>query len=99
MGYGPVANGKQKPVTPWKGSWAQQQQQARVAPPTTCDETGKYPEIVGYEWSSSVDASDARPSDSGTAVDSSADPVPVVRGVPGWLVQAVEATSARKRAA
>lgn len=22
MGYGPVINGKQMPITPWKGSWA-----------------------------------------------------------------------------
>lgn len=22
MGYGPIHNGKQKPITPWKGSWA-----------------------------------------------------------------------------
>ena len=22
MGYGPVINGKQRPITPWKGSWA-----------------------------------------------------------------------------
>lgn len=63
------------------------------------DETGKYPEIVGYEWSASVDASDARSSDSGVAVDTRTDAVPVVRGVPGWLLQAVEATSTRKRAA
>ncbi len=26
MGYGPIVNGKQKPITPWEGSWAQQQQ-------------------------------------------------------------------------
>lgn len=24
MGYGPVVNGKHKPITPWLGSWAQQ---------------------------------------------------------------------------
>ncbi|HET9980592.1 MAG TPA: helicase-related protein, partial [Ktedonobacterales bacterium] len=65
----------------------------------TVDETGKYPEILAHEFPSSVDTSDARPSDSGSAVDSSADAVRSVRGVPGWLVQAVEATSARKRAA
>ena len=22
MGYGPVVNGKQMPITPWEGSWA-----------------------------------------------------------------------------
>lgn len=22
MGYGPVVNGKQQPITPWEGSWA-----------------------------------------------------------------------------
>jgi hypothetical protein len=26
MGYGPVVNGKQTPITPWRGSWAQQMQ-------------------------------------------------------------------------
>ena len=29
MGYGPIVNGKQQPITPWKGSWAEQQQQRR----------------------------------------------------------------------
>lgn len=38
MGYGPVTNGKQKPITPWKGSWAEQEQarrEGRPAPPLT----------------------------------------------------------------
>jgi hypothetical protein len=29
MGYGPVKNGKQKPITPYKGSWAEQMEKAR----------------------------------------------------------------------
>jgi DNA repair protein RadD len=66
----------------------------------TVDETGKYPEIVGYEFAAtSVDASDARSRDRSLAQGASTDAVPVVRGVPGWLLQAVEATSTRKRAA
>lgn len=32
MGYGPVVNGKQMPITPWQGSWAQQQAQRRLDP-------------------------------------------------------------------
>ena len=28
-GRGPVVNGKQKPITPWKGSWAQQEEERR----------------------------------------------------------------------
>lgn len=32
MGYGPVVNGKQKPITPWKGSWAQLEQAKRELP-------------------------------------------------------------------
>lgn len=28
-GYGPVKNGKQKPITPWKGSWAQQEEERK----------------------------------------------------------------------
>lgn len=30
MGYGPVTNGKQTPITPWLGSWAQQQEVRRA---------------------------------------------------------------------
>lgn len=26
MGYGPTKNGKQTPITPWKGSWAAEEQ-------------------------------------------------------------------------
>ena len=29
MGYGPTKNGKQKPITPWQGSWAEQQQRSQ----------------------------------------------------------------------
>jgi hypothetical protein len=33
MGYGPVINGKQRPITPWMGSWAQQEQARREGKP------------------------------------------------------------------
>ena len=33
MGYGLVKNGKQQPITPWKGSWAEQEQQRRESTP------------------------------------------------------------------
>lgn len=36
MGYGPVINGKQMPITPWKGSWAEQEQAKKAQVPTTC---------------------------------------------------------------
>lgn len=29
MGYGPVVNGKQKPITPYKGSWAEEMEKKR----------------------------------------------------------------------
>jgi len=29
MGYGPVINGKQHPITPWAGSWVQLEQAHR----------------------------------------------------------------------
>lgn len=32
MGYGPVINGRQRPISPWQGSWAQQQQQGARNP-------------------------------------------------------------------
>ncbi|UUZ75474.1 hypothetical protein LP414_27550 [Polaromonas sp. P1(28)-13] len=33
MGYGPVTpGGKQLPITPWKGSWAQEQEERRLNP-------------------------------------------------------------------
>ena len=35
MGYGPVVNGKQMPITPWKGSWAATVNNPRPNPPTT----------------------------------------------------------------
>jgi hypothetical protein len=33
MGYGPVVNGKQLPITKWKGSWAHQEFQKRCEAP------------------------------------------------------------------
>lgn len=33
MGYGPIINGKQMPITPWKGSWAEQEQRRREGKP------------------------------------------------------------------
>lgn len=30
MGYGPIVNGKQTPITPWVGSWAWEQEQRRL---------------------------------------------------------------------
>lgn len=30
MGYGPVINGKQHPITPYKGSWAYDMEQRRL---------------------------------------------------------------------
>lgn len=30
MGYGPIVNGKQQPITPWKGSWAESMDRTRV---------------------------------------------------------------------
>jgi len=32
MSYGPCINGKQMPITLWKGSWAQQQEKRGLAP-------------------------------------------------------------------
>jgi hypothetical protein len=32
MGYGPVVGGKQLPISNWKGSWAQQEQEKRLNP-------------------------------------------------------------------
>jgi hypothetical protein len=29
MGYGPVKNGKHRPITPYEGSWAWQQKQKK----------------------------------------------------------------------
>lgn len=34
MGYGPIINGKQTPITPWRGSWAYCRQIARAGEPT-----------------------------------------------------------------
>ncbi|MGJ7546499.1 hypothetical protein [Variovorax sp. LT1R16] len=34
MGYGPFTNGKQTPITPWKGSWAEQEQARREGTPS-----------------------------------------------------------------
>lgn len=33
MGYGPITNGRQMPITPWKGSWAEQEQARREGKP------------------------------------------------------------------
>jgi hypothetical protein len=33
MGYGPIVNGKQTPITPWKGSWAEQEERKRAGKP------------------------------------------------------------------
>lgn len=38
MGYGPIVNGKQQPITPYKGSWAWEQEQKRL---------GQWP--IGYK--------------------------------------------------
>ena len=57
----------------------------------TVDESGKYPEIVGYEFAANdVDTSKAGSSDSVDSGDTRADPVQRVRGIPGWLVSALE---------
>jgi hypothetical protein len=64
------------------------------------DETNKYPEIVAHAFErTGVDAGSEGSSDRGPARGAGADAVPALPGVPGWLVQAVEAGSARKRAA
>lgn len=40
MGYGPVTpGGKQLPITPWKGSWAEQQQLRKLNPPSKKETT------------------------------------------------------------
>ncbi|WP_426287477.1 DEAD/DEAH box helicase family protein [Luteibacter sp. E-22] len=71
----------------------------------TVDETDKYPEILGHEFAPTEPqrAPDtdlgSLPDTGGTGSPARPDAVPGVRGVPGWLVQAVEATGARKRAA
>lgn len=41
MGYGPVGNGKQKPITPFEGSWAATVNRvARNNPCTLCGKPG-----------------------------------------------------------
>ena len=53
MGYGPVINGKQKPITPYQGSWAQQEEARRAT------HGGKpYNEwlALARRWDKSVDA-------------------------------------------
>lgn len=32
MGYGPIINGKQHPITPYKGSWAEDMANRRLGP-------------------------------------------------------------------
>jgi DNA repair protein RadD len=66
----------------------------------TVDETNKYPEIVAHAFErTSVDASSEGSSDRSPAGGASADAVPALPGIPGWLVHAVEAASTRGRAA
>jgi DNA repair protein RadD len=66
----------------------------------TVDETNKYPEIVSHAFErTSVDASSEGSSDRSPAGGASADAVPALPGIPGWLVHAVEAASTRGRAA
>jgi DNA repair protein RadD len=69
----------------------------------TVDETGKYPEILTYEFAeqgeAGVDAGSGISDGGGGQSPAHPDAVQRLRNVPGWLVQAVEATSARKRAA
>jgi len=61
----------------------------------TVDESGKYPEITGHEFAANdVDTGEARPSNSGDSIDTRADTVQRVRGVPGWLVSALESQRA-----
>lgn len=36
MGYGPTKNGKQKPITPWQGSWAESMSQPRTSDRKLC---------------------------------------------------------------
>lgn len=36
MGYGPTKNGKQTPITPYKGSWAEQEERRRKQKPCNC---------------------------------------------------------------
>jgi DNA repair protein RadD len=57
----------------------------------TVDETNKYPEITKHEFAAaSVDASGEGSSIGSAPSGAGADPVPAMRGVPGWLVRAVE---------
>ena len=55
--------------------------------------------FIHPDWQAWMDASDAGSSDSGPTADTTPDAVRAVRGIPGWLLSAVEATSTRKRAA
>ena len=47
MGYGPIINGKQTPITPYKGSWAgQMEQQRKEAAPNRKATNNQWP--MGY---------------------------------------------------
>lgn len=74
----------------------------------TVDETDKYPEILEHRLNELATPEPNReaspdigsvPDSGGAGVAPGPDPVSGMRGVPGWLVQAVETTSSRKRAA
>lgn len=62
----------------------------------TVDETNKYPEIIGHEFAAAEPRGEGatgepRGADAeGSAAPAGADPVQRVRGVPGWLVSALE---------
>ena len=44
MGYGPVTpGGKQLPITPWKGSWAEQEQMRKLGGLPRLRHTGVWP--------------------------------------------------------
>lgn len=68
----------------------------------TVDETDKYPEINGYDW---PERSEEGASDTSSRADAGAsegaarpDPMRPMRGVPGWLLPAVEAAGAGVKA-
>lgn len=71
----------------------------------TVDETDKFPEILAHELAAPEPQRETSPhigsvpDSGGSGVAANSDPMPGMRGVPGWLVSAVETTSARKRAA
>jgi hypothetical protein len=54
MGYGPVINGKQMPITPYKGSWAWDMEQRRLDP-------NPPPLTHGLQWPLGCTVRDALP--------------------------------------